>query len=85
MKVDKEIIIALTKEPIKNRQILDALKRQFAKKRAIRTLPNSQLLKAYHSLVKDERIVADPKIKEVKPVLPFAQSYEMTLYCQIFQ
>lgn len=65
MKVDKEIIIALTKEPIKNRQILDALKRQFAKKRAIRTLPNSQLLKAYHSLVKDERIVADPKIKEV--------------------
>ena len=65
MTIEEKIIIAFSKEPIKNREILDKLKRKFAKKERFKMTPNSFLLSAYHDLIKEKRIKKDLKIEEV--------------------
>jgi elongator complex protein 3 len=65
MTIEEKIIIAFYEESIKNREILDKLKRKFAKKEKSKMSPNSLLLKAYHGLIKDKRIKKDLKIEEV--------------------
>ncbi|MEA3453111.1 MAG: tRNA uridine(34) 5-carboxymethylaminomethyl modification radical SAM/GNAT enzyme Elp3 [Patescibacteria group bacterium] len=65
MTAEEKIIIAFSKEPIKNREILDQLKRKFAKKEKSKMAPNSLLLKSYHSLIKEKRIQKDELIEYV--------------------
>jgi elongator complex protein 3 len=65
MRTQEKIIIAFSKDPTKNRQVLDGLKRRFAKEDGSKMAPNSLLLKAYHSLVKDKRIKKNQEIEQV--------------------
>ncbi len=65
MEPAKEIIIALTKEKVLNSEILNSLKRFYSKKKSAKMIPNSQLLEAYHILIKDKRLKPNPKIEEV--------------------
>ncbi len=65
MTIEEQIIVAFSKKTVKNRQILDELKRKFAKERRTRMPSNSLLLEAYHSLSKDKRISLNKKIVEV--------------------
>jgi len=65
MKPEEEIIIRLVKQPTKSRKVLECLKREFSKKFGIELLPNSQLLKAYHRLVKLKRIQPNPEIENL--------------------
>jgi len=65
MTIEEKIVIAFAKEADKNRKVLDSLKRQFAKKESKGMLKNSQLLEAYHKLVKEKRIRKDLKTEEV--------------------
>jgi len=57
--MEEKIVIAFAKEADKNRKILDSLKRKFAKKEVKGMTKNSQLLEAYHKLVKEKRIKKD--------------------------
>jgi len=65
MTIQEKIIIAFSNKPNKNRQTLDALKREFAKKEASEMVSNSLLLEAYHSLVKDKRIEKNEGTEQV--------------------
>jgi len=65
MTIEEKIIIAFFEEPIKNREILDKLKRKFAKRKKSKMSPNSLLLKAYHSLLKEKRIQKHELIEQV--------------------
>ena len=65
MTMEEKIIIAFAKEADKNRKILDSLKRSFAKKESKGMVKNSQLLEAYHKLVKEKRIKKDLKTEYV--------------------
>ncbi len=64
MTIEEKIIIAFSKEPIKNRRVLDSLKRKFAKEQTVQMTSNSRLLEAYHNLIKDKSISPDIKIIE---------------------
>jgi elongator complex protein 3 len=65
MELSKEIIIALIKEKVKNRVILNSLKRRFSKRKSSKMLSNSQLLEAYHTLIEDKSIKPNLEIEEV--------------------
>ena len=64
MTIEEKIIIAFSKQPTKNRRVLDSLKRKFAKQQAVQMTSNSRLLEAYHNLIKDKSISPDIKIIE---------------------
>ncbi|MBU3964227.1 tRNA uridine(34) 5-carboxymethylaminomethyl modification radical SAM/GNAT enzyme Elp3 [Patescibacteria group bacterium] len=64
MELAKEIIIALFKEKDLSPEILSSLKRSYSKKKSAKMIPNSQLLEAYHTLIKDKRIRPSQKIEE---------------------
>jgi len=64
MELAKEIIIALARKRDKNPEILNSLKRSYAKKKSSKMLPNSRLLEAYHTLIKDKSIKPNPEIEE---------------------
>ena len=59
------LILRLSKSPKINKEVLEKLKRQISSEFSIEFLSNSQLLKAYHKLVKDKRIKRNRKIEEV--------------------
>ena len=65
MTIEEEIIIAFSEQADKNRKILDSLKRSFAKKISKGMVKNSQLLEAYHKLVKEKRIKKDLETEHV--------------------
>ncbi|MBU1045626.1 tRNA uridine(34) 5-carboxymethylaminomethyl modification radical SAM/GNAT enzyme Elp3 [Patescibacteria group bacterium] len=65
MELAKEIIIALTKEKAVSPDVLSSLKRRYSKRKSAKMIPNSQLLEAYHTLIKDKRIKPNPEIEEV--------------------
>ncbi|MBU3918622.1 tRNA uridine(34) 5-carboxymethylaminomethyl modification radical SAM/GNAT enzyme Elp3 [Patescibacteria group bacterium] len=65
MTIEEKIIIAFSEQTEKNRKILDSLKRSFAKKESKGMIKNSQLLEAYHKLIKEKRIEKDLKTEEV--------------------
>ncbi|MCX6737840.1 MAG: tRNA uridine(34) 5-carboxymethylaminomethyl modification radical SAM/GNAT enzyme Elp3 [Candidatus Parcubacteria bacterium] len=65
MELAKEIIIALTKEKVKNRAILNSLKRHFSKRKSSKMLSNSQLLEAYHTLIKDKSLKPSGEIEDI--------------------
>ncbi len=62
MTLEEKIIIAFSKGR-KTRRVLDSLKRKFAKKESKGIVKNSQLLEAYHELVKEKRIKVNSEIK----------------------
>ena len=65
MTPQEEIIIAFSKSSQKTRSVLDNLKRKISKKYSLPLLKNSQLIKAYHKLVKEKRIAPNKKILDV--------------------
>jgi len=65
MTIEEKIIITFSEQADKNRKILDSLKRKFAKKESTRMVKNSQLLEAYHKLIKEKRITKNLKTEEV--------------------
>lgn len=65
MNPEEEIVINLSKSPQKTRRVLENLKREAAKKYTLPLIKNSQLIKAYHKLVKEKRIRPDKKIVEL--------------------
>jgi len=65
MKPAEVLIFRLSKAPKINKEILEKLKRQVSSEFSIEFLPNSQLLKAYHKLVKEKRIKPNKEIEKV--------------------
>ena len=65
MTLEEKIIITFSEQTDKNRKILDSLKRSFAKKVSKGMVKNSQLLEAYHKLVKEKRIKKDLETEHV--------------------
>ncbi len=65
MTPQEEIIIAFSKSSQKTRSVLDNLKRKISKKYSLPLSKNSQLIKAYHKLVKEKRITPSKELLDI--------------------
>ena len=65
MTIEEKIIIEFSKRTDKNRKLLNSLKRRFSKRQSRGMPKNSQLLEAYHKLIKEKRIKKDLKTEAI--------------------
>jgi elongator complex protein 3 len=70
MKIEELIIKYIDKNPIKNRQQLDNLKRSYAKRYQTFLPSNVELLKAYHKLVENKTIKKNEDLEKFLITLP---------------